>query len=198
MSCCGTNHDELIDIKNDESRTLPLSQQLSKGIKIVVLGEMATGKTCILHRWITNEFTNQTATVGCAFNTKTITYKNKIIKYEMWDAAGQERYRSLSQIYYRDATVALLVYDITRLETFNAVTDWVAELKQNTSNNVMIMIVGNKSDLKSSRQVNSTLVNEFIHSSNSNIIGNIECSAMTGENISVIFDIISDKLLSLC
>ncbi|EMS13980.1 small GTPase EhRabN1, putative [Entamoeba histolytica HM-3:IMSS] len=159
---------------------------------------MGTGKTCILHRWISNEFVRQTATVGCAFSSKTVTYNKRIIKYELWDAAGQERYRSLSSIYYRNATVALLVYDITKRETFNAVTDWVAELKSNTTNDIMILIVGNKDDLQEEREVNQNSVNDFINSSNSNIIGNLECSAKTGNNINQIFDIISEKLLELC
>ncbi|BFU22815.1 Rab family GTPase [Entamoeba histolytica HM-1:IMSS-B] len=199
MSCCSGKNESIIDITNDEPPTpLPLSEQLSKGIKVVVLGEMGTGKTCILHRWISNEFVRQTATVGCAFSSKTVTYNKRIIKYELWDAAGQERYRSLSSIYYRNATVALLVYDITKRETFNAVTDWVAELKSNTTNDIMILIVGNKDDLQEEREVNQNSVNDFINSSNSNIIGNLECSAKTGNNINQIFDIISEKLLELC
>ncbi|EKE39573.1 hypothetical protein ENUP19_0055G0084 [Entamoeba nuttalli] len=199
MSCCSGKNESIIDITNDEPPTpLPLNEQLSKGIKVVVLGEMGTGKTCILHRWISNEFVRQTATVGCAFSSKTITYNKRIIKYELWDAAGQERYRSLSSIYYRNATVALLVYDITKRETFNAVTDWVAELKSNTTNDIMILIVGNKDDLQEEREVNQNSVNDFINSCNSNIIGNLECSAKTGNNINQIFDIISEKLLELC
>ncbi|KAL7722850.1 Rab family GTPase [Entamoeba marina] len=199
MSCCeGGKKQQIIDVEETPVVKLPLSEQLSKGIKVVVLGEMATGKTCVLHRWISDEFVSQTATVGCAFSSKTVTYNKKIIKYEVWDAAGQERYRSLSSIYYRNATVALLVYDITRQETFSAVTDWVAELKANTSNNIMIFVVGNKSDLESSRTVTQSTVNDYITSCNSNIIGNIECSAKTGENVKEIFDIISEKLLEMC
>ncbi|ELP85437.1 rab9, putative [Entamoeba invadens IP1] len=199
MSCCaGKKQSPTIDITKDEPDVLPISEQLSKGVKIVLLGESATGKTCIVHRYITNEFTNQSTTVGCAFNSKTINYNNKIIKYEIWDAAGQERYRSLSAIYYRNATVALLVFDITRQETFNAVTDWVDELKQNTSNSTMIFIVGNKCDLADQRLVKESTIQDYIKASNSNIIGYMECSAKTGKNIPELFDQVSAKLLTLC
>ncbi|ELP88395.1 rab9, putative [Entamoeba invadens IP1] len=198
MSCCGKEEKILDDKIEEKEDDVPLSEQLSKGIKVVVLGEMATGKTCILHRWVTNEFVRQTATVGCAYSSKTITYNKKLIKYEVWDAAGQERYRSLSSIYYRNATVALLVYDITRAETFSAVTDWVEELKTKAPDNVMIIIVGNKNDLETERAVNKESVTDFIKTSDPRIIANMECSAKTGDNINEIFEVISKRLLEMC
>ena len=72
MACCGHRSDGILDVQIEEKKQLPIQEQLIKGIKIVVLGEMGTGKTSILHRWITNEFSHQIATVGCAFSTKTI------------------------------------------------------------------------------------------------------------------------------
>ena len=197
MTCCGKQK-SILEVQVDEPKQLPLQEQLTKGVKIVVLGEMGTGKTSILHRWITNEFAHQNSTVGCAFSTKSVTFKSKIIRYEIWDAAGQERYRSLSSVYYRNAIVALLVYDVTRYETFNAVTDWVNELKANTSNNIMILIVGNKADLANEKQVDQEMVDHFIETANSNIIGFVESSALTGQGINEIFDKVSENLLIAC
>ena len=95
--------------------------------------------------------------------------------------------------------MALLVYDITKPDTFNAVTSWVDELKENARGDPFILLVGNKSDLETERQVTNEIVQNYITSLNDcKIIGSVECSALNGTNIDKIFELISKKLLEMC
>ena len=91
-------------------------------IKVVLLGEVAVGKSCLISRFINDTFiTNHVTTLAGSFSSKNVFYDkaNKTITYEIWDTAGQEKYRALSKVYYKNARVAILIYDITRKETFD-------------------------------------------------------------------------------
>ena len=102
--------------------------------KVVLLGESGVGKTSIISRYISNTFGNRKPTTGANFVTKTIFLEdeNKSIKFELWDTAGQERYRSLAKVFYRNAAVCVLVYDITRKSSFEELKlFWIKELKEN-------------------------------------------------------------------
>jgi Ras-related protein Rab-11A len=122
--------------------------------KIVLIGDTGVGKSNLLSRFTKNEFNLESkSTIGVEFATKNIPIDNKVIKAQIWDTAGQERYRAITSAYYRGAVGALLVYDITRANTFENVQRWLTELRDHAEANIVIMLVGNKSDLRHKRQV---------------------------------------------
>ena len=109
--------------------------------KVVLLGESGVGKTCIIARFINNTFEeNLISTTGASYAGKTMTfdeYQGKSIKFEIWDTAGQEKYRSLTKIFYKDAGVAILVYDITRKESFEEIKKyWYNKIKEFATKNI--------------------------------------------------------------
>ena len=109
--------------------------------KVVLLGESGVGKTCIIARFINNTFEeNLISTTGASYAGKTMTfdeYEGKSIKFEIWDTAGQEKYRSLTKIFYKDAGAAILVYDITRKESFEEIQKyWINQIKDFTPKNI--------------------------------------------------------------
>ena len=108
--------------------------------KVVLIGESGVGKTSIINRYISNTFSNVlTATPGASFTSKTLFLKeyNQSIKFEIWDTAGQEKYRALAKVFYKTAAVCILVYDITRRASFEELKKyWITELKGNASPNV--------------------------------------------------------------
>ena len=117
-----------------------MSENAALQCKIVLIGESGVGKTSIINRYISNNFSQVlTATPGASFTTKTVFLKdfNQSIKYEIWDTAGQEKYRSLAKVFYKNAAVCILVYDITRKKSFEELKNyWVNEIKANASPNL--------------------------------------------------------------
>jgi len=128
-----------------------------KQVKVVILGESGVGKSSIMLRFITGNFQEDSEpTLGGAFMAKTYSYKNQSLKYQIWDTAGQEKYHSLAPMYYRDSQVALLVYDVTKRDSLQSLTKWVDELKENGPKELMIVVVGNKTDLLDQEQVKAS------------------------------------------
>lgn len=116
--------------------------------KLVVLGDTSVGKTGIVTRLTRDEFYNfQEPTIGSAFTTQTIQTEDKTVLFDIWDTAGQERYKSLVQIYYRNASVAIIVYDVTNKESLDGAKYWIRELKTKGPTDIIIALVGNKLDL---------------------------------------------------
>jgi len=125
-------------------------------IKIVVVGDSGVGKSNILTRYAQDEFNQDSkATVGVELYTKTYKISDKVVKVHLWDTAGQERYKSVTAAYYRGAKGAMIVYDITRPESFNNVDKWFNEIREFGEKNVQLLLVGNKSDLKHLRAVDN-------------------------------------------
>ena len=116
------------------------TSQKGKEIKVILLGDTGVGKTSIINRYISNTFSNVlTATPGASFTSKTIFLKdyNQSIKFEIWDTAGQEKYRALAKVFYKTAAVCILVYDITRKTSFEELKNyWINEVKSNASPNM--------------------------------------------------------------
>ena len=112
----------------------------AKGCKVVLIGESGVGKTSIISRYITNTFKSQmVSTLGANFVTKNVIMEdeNQSIKFEIWDTAGQERYRALTKVFYKNAPVCILVYDITKKKTFEELKNyWVKEIKENSLPNL--------------------------------------------------------------
>ncbi|CAN4105084.1 unnamed protein product [Withania somnifera] len=117
--------------------------------KLVLIGDSGVGKSNLLSRFTKNEFNLESkSTIGVEFATKSLNVDGKVIKAQIWDTAGQERYRAITSAYYRGAVGALLVYDVTRHVTFENVTRWLKELRDHTDPNIVVMLLGNKSDLR--------------------------------------------------
>ncbi|KAK8643399.1 hypothetical protein V6N13_012699 [Hibiscus sabdariffa] len=124
--------------------------------KIVLIGDSGVGKSNILSRFTRNEFAlDSKSTIGVEFATRTLQVEGKTVKAQIWDTAGQERYRAITSAYYRGAVGALLVYDITKRQTFDNVLRWLHELRDHADSNIVIMMVGNKSDLNHLRAVSA-------------------------------------------
>jgi len=125
--------------------------------KIVVVGDCGIGKTSLVQRFKSGMFTERyTNTIGVDFAMKTVLIDGKRIKLQIWDTAGQERFRTITQSYYRSANGVLLVYDITKRSSFLSLQKWVEEIRRYTANNVSWILIGNKCDFESLREVEQT------------------------------------------
>ncbi|CAO0796172.1 unnamed protein product [Mucor circinelloides] len=130
--------------------------------KVVLIGDSSVGKTNLLGRFTRNEFNLESkSTIGVEFATRSVEVDNKVIKAQIWDTAGQERYRAITSAYYRGAVGALLVYDISKHSTFESVSRWLKELRDHADANIVIMLVGNKSDLRHLRAVPTEEAKQF-------------------------------------
>merc|ERR1712216_523256 len=122
--------------------------------KVVLIGDSGVGKSNLLSRFTRNEFSLESkSTIGVEFATRSLDVDGKTVKAQIWDTAGQERYRAITSAYYRGAVGALLVYDLTKHATFENVERWLKELRDHAEANIVVMLVGNKSDLKPQRAV---------------------------------------------
>lgn len=123
-------------------------------VKIVLIGDTGVGKSNLLTRFTRNEFLiDSKSTIGVEFATKNVSVDGKILKAQIWDTAGQERFRAITSAYYKGAVGALVVYDIARQATFENVEVWLKELREHSQPDIVVMLVGNKSDQRNRRKV---------------------------------------------
>ena len=123
-------------------------------VKLIIVGDSGVGKTNLITRFASDKFEkNSKATIGVEFIYKTLKINKDIFKIEMWDTAGEERYKSITTAYYKGAKGAIIVYDITSEQSFNNIETWIHEVKGKSSNNLQILIIGNKSDLYKDRKI---------------------------------------------
>jgi len=156
--------------------------------KVVLIGDSGVGKSNLLSRFTRNEFNLETkSTIGVEFATRSISVDGKTLKAQIWDTAGQERYRAITAAYYRGAVGALLVYDIAKHATYVNVTRWLKELRDHADSNIVIMLVGNKSDLKHLRAVPTEEAKSF---ATENGLSFIETSALDASNVESAFQTI--------
>ena len=166
--------------------------------KLILIGDSYVGKSNILLKYLKNQFNeNSKTTIGVEFGTKNIIINNKRIKIQIWDTAGQERYRSITSAYYKGAKGALIVYDITRKNTFDNIDKWITDLKLNGDKNICIIILGNKSDLIDKREINK---NDGIKKAEMYKTAFLETSALNGsalngDNISKAFDELIEQIV---
>jgi small GTP-binding protein len=154
-------------------------------LKIVLIGDSGVGKTNLLARFTRNQFNiDSKSTIGVEFATKTLEIEGKTVKAQIWDTAGQERYRAITSAYYRGAIGALLLYDVSASLTFQSLSRWLQELRDNADNNIVVMLVGNKCDLQEQRAVSSE---EGISFAKSEGLLFIETSAMESTNVQEAF-----------
>jgi Ras-related protein Rab-2A len=150
--------------------------------KFIIIGDTGVGKSCMLLQFTDNRFQPvHDLTIGVEFGAKLLNIEGKQIKLQIWDTAGQESFQSITRSYYRDAAGALLVYDVTRRETFNHLTRWLEQARQNGNPNTSIMLIGNKSDLEERRVVSAQEGAKF---ASDNGLLFMETSAKTATNIS--------------
>ncbi|KTG40552.1 hypothetical protein cypCar_00002778, partial [Cyprinus carpio] len=162
--------------------------------KFLVIGNAGTGKSCLLHQFIEKRFKDDSNhTIGVEFGSKIISVVNKFVKLQIWDTAGQERFRSVTRSYYRGAAGALLVYDITSRETYNALTNWLTDARMLASQNIVIILCGNKKDLDADREVTFLEASRFAQE---NELMFLETSALTGENVEEAFVQCARKILN--
>merc|ERR1711912_210543 len=136
-----------------EKMTSDFGNPLRK-FKLVFLGEQSVGKTSLITRFMYDSFDNTyQATIGIDFLSKTMYLEDRTVRLQLWDTAGQERFRSLIPSYIRDSTVAVVVYDITNRASFLNTTKWIEDVRNERGNDVIIVLVGNKTDLSERRQV---------------------------------------------
>ena len=145
-----------------------------ESFKVVLVGESGVGKTSIITQFIDQTFQeDQQSTTGGTFSTKTVICDNgKILKFEIWDTAGQERYRSLTKMFYKDANAAVMVYDITRKESFEELKNyWAEQIKESSPKEIILAVAANKSDLIDNEVVDEGEARDFAKE-----LGAIYCS----------------------
>lgn len=153
--------------------------------KLVFLGDQSVGKTSIITRFMYDKFdTSYQATIGIDFLSKTMYLEDRTVRLQLWDTAGQERFRSLIPSYIRDSSVAVITYDVSSRQTFLNTIKWIEEVRAERGSDVIIVLVGNKTDLVDKRQVS---VEEGEAKSNELKVMFIETSAKAGFNIKALF-----------
>jgi len=163
--------------------------------KVVLIGDSGVGKSNLLSRFTRNEFNLESkSTIGVEFATRSIVVEGKTIKAQIWDTAGQERYRAITAAYYRGAVGALLVYDIAKHTTYENVERWLKELRDHADNNIVIMLVGNKSDLRHLRAVPTEEARGYAERNN---LSFIETSALDSTNVETAFQNILTEIYKI-
>ncbi|KAH3765283.1 rab family protein [Pelomyxa schiedti] len=161
-------------------------------LKYVLLGTQSVGKTCLGVRFVQGTYSDQVTTIGASYMTKRLFIEGTKLKLAIWDTAGQERYRSMAPMYYRGAQAAIVVYEVITNESFERMKEWIEELRQKTTGDIVIGIAGNKKDLTERRVVPTSVGAEYAKS-----IGAVfsETSALNNEGIDELFEEVTKRVL---
>ncbi|KAI8975638.1 ras-related protein rab-4B [Mycotypha africana] len=153
--------------------------------KLLLVGDSGTGKSCLLYHFLENQFKkNSMNTIGIEFGTRIIQIADKSIKLQIWDTAGQERFRSLTKSYFRGTAGALVVYDISNRDTFLGVRSWLNDVRTLANPELVIILVGNKSDKSDEREVSYLEASRFAQEHE---IMFLEASALSGDSVEEMF-----------
>ncbi|KAH6796448.1 hypothetical protein C2S51_037434 [Perilla frutescens var. frutescens] len=156
--------------------------------KLVLLGDVGTGKSSLVLRFVKGQFVEfQESTIGAAFFSQTVAVNDATVKFEIWDTAGQERYHSLAPMYYRGAAAAIIVYDVTNQASFDRAQKWVEELRAQGNLNMVMALAGNKSDLLDAKKDAQTYAQ-------ANGLFFMETSAKAATNVNELFHEIAKRL----
>ncbi|KAK8890953.1 hypothetical protein M9Y10_028154 [Tritrichomonas musculus] len=159
-----------------------LGHKFDYSLKIVVVGDSGVGKTCLLLRFVHDQWEGDTQpTLGVEFLTKVVeTEDEHHIQLQLWDTAGQELFRSVTRGYYRGAAGALIVFDLTSRDSFNSVERWYQDLKEIASSDVVTALIGNKNDLEDKRDVTYEEAKQY---ADEHGMKYFETSAKTGDSV---------------
>ena len=162
------------------------SSQYDLTFKIIIIGDPGVGKSCLTGRAVNDKFESEySPTIGFEFLTYSVKIKNKIIKLQIWDTCGQEMYRSLITNFYRNTSLAMMVYSIDSRESFEHINIWLKEIKIHSHPDVIIILIGNKSDLEEERKVTYEEAKKF--KEENKLLYFEETSAKNGINSKEIF-----------
>jgi len=154
-------------------------------LKFIVIGDSSVGKSNIISKYKEDKFDEKgQPSIGVQFIAKNVVIENTTFRLQVWDTAGQESFRSMTRIYYKNSSCAFIVYDITEKESFNHVESWISECKKIAPETVLLVLIGNKSDLNESREVS---YEEGLKFAEKNKMLFFETSAKNGVNIENIF-----------
>ena len=184
--------EDINNIDNDDSNDNN-DEKNYNGIKVTLLGNSGVGKTCIILRYTKNEYNDNTiSSRGVSYSSKIITINNKDVQLDLWDTAGQEKFRSLGMYFYKDSHIVLLVYDITNRESFEDLKNvWYNDLKKYGEQYTVLAVVGNKCDMyEEENTVPEEEARKFAEEKNAEFM---LVSAKTGDNINVLFNILTNK-----
>ncbi|XP_070763263.1 ras-related protein Rab-19 isoform X2 [Enoplosus armatus] len=163
--------------------------------KIILVGDSNVGKTCVVQSFKSGIFMEkQQNTIGVDFTVRTLDIDGKKVKMQVWDTAGQERFRTITQSYYRSAHGAMVAYDITRRTTFESVSHWIREVEQYGAASVLLILIGNKSDLQAQRQV--LFEDACTLAENNGVLAALETSAKEAQNVEAAFILMARELLA--
>jgi len=161
--------------------------------KVIIIGEAGVGKSCILYRATTGEFKETyEVTIGAGFSSFSVKINDSTVKLQIWDTAGQENFRSMIRVFYKGSNAAIIVYDVNRKETFAKIEEWLYEVKENARTDAKLVLVGNKKDKETDRQIDTTLGKALAEKHG--IDHFLETSAKTGEGIENLFLTIAKEL----
>ena len=154
-------------------------------LKYIIIGDAAVGKSNLLLRFAQNDFKSEyQLTIGVEFGAKNLNIDSKIFRIQIWDTAGQENFRSITRAYYKNSVCALVVYDISSRDSFNNVSSWIEDCKNQSPKTILMVLVGNKCDLEDKRQVSYEEGKEL---ADKNEFLFFESSAKDGTNVDEIF-----------
>lgn len=169
-----------------------MTQFFEYSLKFIIVGDTSVGKSNLLLQFTDRKFQpKHNITIAVEYGTKLISRKNIVYKLKIWDTAGQEAFRSITRLYYRDAIGCLLVYDITQRDTFLSLSRWLKHIKKNVSENASIVLIGNKSDLESERVVTKEEGSRF---ANDNNLVFFETSARANINVENVYIELIDQI----
>ena len=163
--------------------------------KLILIGNSCVGKSSIIQRYIQKTFNDEyTCTIGVDFFMKTLDINDNLIKLQLWDTAGTEKFKSITTGYYRGANAAFVVFDLTSRISFDSVSEWIQNYYyySNPNSEKNVVLIGNKSDLKENREISDEEINKFAINNN---IKYFETSAKNGNNIEECFYYIAEKLM---
>lgn len=165
-------------------------------LRIIIVGDSSVGKTCLVVKFTEDRFIDaHDITIGVELGNKVLQLENNIIKFQIWDTSGQENYRSVTRSFYRRAGCAILVFDLTDSSSFYNCESWVREIRQNSKDDIVLYLVGNKSDLVTGDNIPIDEINKFVASHG--ILAYKQTSAKTGENIENVFREAAVRLLEM-
>ena len=161
--------------------------------KVLLLGDSSVGKTCFLLRFTEDTYTdNHISTIGVDYKLKLYKNEDQLVKIQIWDTAGQDRFRSITKNYFRGSHGIMLIYDITSLSSFNNIKTWILQIRESLGDQANIVLIGNKVDLESNRKVQ---FEEGYKLANQNKMGYFETSAKEDINMQKVFDFLCKEML---